>query len=490
MRTSPFDPAGELPSMLDVLLARPRGSLPALALLIVPSMRDETWPLRAVVRVARALSDAGHDPLIVDLSLDEPFLSRHLDLATPEGAADLLLYGASLDRVEQRVSTDDGAVRVVAAGARLAGSLIPDALGALRTLVARARLNRRTLVLLAPADEELGKPVAAAAGTVLLIGETAAPVSAASWLPVDAMLVGALGAPEHDAAAAAAQAAAERVSRERRAKAEQAAAVRPVAPIPATEPAELPPITEPPAQLPPITEPPIERRRRRPPRRSRLAGVLLVLLGVALIGVVWYAWRESTPFFGRRAAAPAAPDTPRPAPPTSPVGGPLDETPLPYSVAVESHPDLERAVQRAAALRRQAPATGFYVSPLLLDSVVYYRVLAGPAADTASAAALMNRLVAEGHKSGPDDWSLRPTPWAFLIGDYPTEEAAARREAELQARGLPTYVVEVPYSSGGSLYRIYAGAFEGPALADVLQQLLRDAGVEARLVRRTGKPKA
>src|SRR5690606_18417410 len=108
--------------------------------------------------------------------------------------------------------------------------------------------------------------------------------------------------------------------------------------------------------------------------------------------------------------------------------------------------------------------------------------------DTAAANALMRRLVERGHKSEVDAWAIRPTAWTFQVGEFETAEAAEARADSLLDLGVPTYSVEVPYSSGPSRFRLYAGAYEGPVQGAVMAELLEKAGVEAQLVRRMGRP--
>src|SRR5690606_9764799 len=88
-----------------------------------------------------------------------------------------------------------------------------------------------------------------------------------------------------------------------------------------------------------------------------------------------------------------------PAPPPEPevVPRPI-EMPIPYSVQVEAHQDPRTAAERVAALRRAEPGMEFYIAPANVAGVIYYRVMAGPAADLTSAQTLMQRLVDAGHK--------------------------------------------------------------------------------------------
>jgi hypothetical protein len=188
-------------------------------------------------------------------------------------------------------------------------------------------------------------------------------------------------------------------------------------------------------------------------------------------------------------AAAAAPGHGGAEPGTAPTAPPEPVAlPIPYSVAVEAHQDFATAVERVGLLRRSEPGISFYLTPIPNQGVVYYRLLAGPAADTAAAWELMRRLVASRHKTDLDPWSIRPTVWAYNLGDFTTEAAAAARAAELLELRIPTYVIPVDYTSGPPRYRLFAGAYEGPAPAGVMAEQLREAGIDAQLVRREGRP--
>jgi len=141
-------------------------------------------------------------------------------------------------------------------------------------------------------------------------------------------------------------------------------------------------------------------------------------------------------------------------------------------------------------LRRLEPGIQFYLSPIVVDGVLYYRVYAGPAADAAAADSLLRRLVEAGHKSAFEPWAIRRTSLAYHLGDFETLQAAQTREAELRAQGIPAYVLEIPQPAGPPRYRLYGGAFEGRGEAQALGELLRRAGLPDSLVRRTGRPPA
>jgi hypothetical protein len=162
------------------------------------------------------------------------------------------------------------------------------------------------------------------------------------------------------------------------------------------------------------------------------------------------------------------------------------------------HDRLERLIQdllyvskiesREATLRTVVSGVAFYLSPVRLDGTLYYRVLAGPSADSASAARLMARLVAEGQRTEAESWAIRPTEWAYDLGEFDVRPVAEARRAELIRQAIPTYIVEIPYSWGPPRYRLYAGAYEGRGDADALGEILREAGYSPPLRTRMGQP--
>ena len=100
----------------------------------------------------------------------------------------------------------------------------------------------------------------------------------------------------------------------------------------------------------------------------------------------------------------------------------------------------------------------------------------------------MRHLVEGGHKTEPDSWAIRPTAWAYHLGDFRSLAEAEAREEELLAKGVPSYIVDLSGEGGAGNFRLYAGAYEGPAQGEVMARLLAEAGEEPRLIRRTGRP--
>jgi hypothetical protein len=231
---------------------------------------------------------------------------------------------------------------------------------------------------------------------------------------------------------------------------------------------------------PDLTEPLVFRSQRR--RRRSAAPLILIMLVLALGTAGWFAYRT---FMGGRNAAAAAAE---PAAAQAPERGRPVETPLPVSVAVEAHQDYAAALERIVGLQRAEPAIRFYLAPVSVNGVLYYRLLAGPLSDRDAGMRLMQRLVDRGHKTAFDEWAVRPTEFAFHLGDFTTREETADRLAELAGLDIPAYAVEIRYDSGPSAFRVYGGAYESQAEAQVMKEMLENAGLEPRLVSRTGVP--
>lgn len=215
-----------------------------------------------------------------------------------------------------------------------------------------------------------------------------------------------------------------------------------------------------------------------------MAPAVWALLAVVVAVGGWLVYQE---LFA--SSPPADPD---PGPRTQQVeeeparGAPVAAT-IPFSVAMAAYRDLSTAWQRAVALGEAVPDVQFYVAPVMSNGTEFHRILAGPVSDREAAGALMQRLVDTGHKTAYDDWAIRPTSLAFLLGQYDTRDEADVRVGELEAQEIPAYVVEVRYESGEPRYRVYGGAYQSATEAAVMEEMLESAGIEAPLVPRTGQ---
>lgn len=517
----PFDPEGgtashELRARLDLDAA------PSAMLLVTGGARQRSsWAARTAAAVAAALADAGRRVVLVDLDFELATLHAEFGEADVEGVADVLLFGASIERVASRpagesfdlvgpgafapdpidIMLDPGWSRVLAdveaGGGTFIGYIAATAPGA--DLIA----DRIRDVIVLAEDADVAAAVARLPETIVLralVRPATAPMSAAAPPPEDAQdeLV-AVAPPEvlqvdrtegivditaetaavataSDEATMGAPDAALRAMiddlRERQhvASSRSARATGESTPV-ATTLETLPAPSDVAAFTP-------RRSARQPVSRWPLAILTMAMIAVLIGGVM----------FGRRYLAARAERNAQATNSQTEAGVPEPRgRPLTYSVVIESFDTMDRANRRADSLAAATPGTAFYVAPFRLDNATYYRVLAGPLADSASAAALMQSLVAQGAKTAESAGDVRETPLAFLIGAYDVRVDADVRRNQLRESGVPSYVVEVPYSNGPARYHLYAGAYGAPSEAEAMRQLLRTANVPDTLVVRIGQ---
>lgn len=477
---TPFDPeSGTFPPVLESLFARPAATVPAVLLVAGPEARRSGWAARAALAVASAWAARRRGMVLADLETAAPVLHTLLGAENTEGLADVFEFGVSLGRVAHEVGR---AFRFVPPG-----PYVPDPAGLFRhphweRLVSHFAEEQATLLIYIPARADGIDMLARRAGKAIVLAGSHEAARITASIPSGCAIEVVLCPPEAPAPREEAE---------------------PV-PAPAVELVFADPVSSHHA----LEEPTFIRRTR--PRRptSPLLWVAL-LLTLALggwVGAEEYLDLDLAPQlreqarklaldvrrrFGlatpepERALQPQPEPEPQPEPAVQPK--PI-EAPAPFSVPIEAHTDYALAQERVASLRHAEPGVVFFLTPVVVDSVLYYRVLAGAAADSASATALLELLVERGHKTEVDAWALRPTVWTFHLGDFESRDSVAVRTTELANQGVPTYWVEVPYTVGLPRFRLYAGAYEGPAQAEVMAHILRAAGVTAPLVRRTGRP--
>lgn len=443
------DPEGRaLPAPVEAVLSRTPAENPVLLLLAGPEAHASGWALRLAIRLATDLGTQGRRVVLADLGFDQPALDRQLGLPNEEGMSDVFLFGASLSRVARAVP---GQRFYFAPSGAFAGDPAD--------LLTHTRWSR-ILDGFRDADATLVAYLPLATPGALLLADRIATV---------------IGLGSDDDLEPMREAGDTRFS----------AVLRPVSAVgPAGSIAARRPLTRarPLASGPPgpLTEPDFVQRKPARVRRSvsPLIPVLLLLLaGFAL----WAFLGERLVGAGRVGeAAEAAPATILDAQPI--------ERPLGYSVAIESHQTLDAARRRAEALRREDPSTSFHVAPVPVYGRIWYSVLAGPIADSASAAQLLSRLVETGVAQEAEDWAVRPTGWTYQIGEFATRREAELRAAELLNSDVPSYIVAVDFTAGPPRYRLYAGAYETLQEAETMAGLLQNAGVTGHtLRRRTGR---
>jgi hypothetical protein len=516
----PFDPESGTASH-DLRARLDLDAAPAAILLVSGGSQQRTsWAARTAAAIAAALADAGRRVLLADLDFEAPTLHATFGEANVEGIADVLLFGASLERVVTRpagqsfdlvapgafapdpvaIMLDDGWPRVLADLAASGGTFIgylPAAAPGVEIIAGRIA---DVIVL---ADEgEVAAAVARLPETIVLRALVCpAPLSPADELAPPAGEIVATSATDEeppfestpivvnisDEAQAAAPAAVpadanvgvadatlramidDLRERQRVASSRSGRAARDGTPVQTTL-----------ETLPaPDATPASRRATRKPPSRWPLGVLTMAMIAVLIGGVM----------FGRRYLASRAARTAQATDDQSNVTGVAEPRgrPLTYSVAIESFDAMDRAARRADSLAAAHAGVTFYVAPFRLDNATYYRVLAGPLADSASAATLMQTLVARGAKTAESPGDVRETPLAFLIGAYDVRVDADARRNQLRESGVPSYVVEVPYTSGPVRYHLYAGAYSVPSEAEAMRAMLRSAGVPDTLVVRIGQ---
>jgi cell division septation protein DedD len=395
---------------------------------------------RAAIELAAGRAGQGQPTILADGGVTTPTLHELLGTENLEGLADLFLFGASLPHVTTR--PEGQGFDFIPAGA-----YVPDPSRILDNprwgrLAAEMETSGSLLMVYVPAGTGGLRSLSQRVPRAIVIGAERDAGRVAGRLDPACRVVGAMSP--------------------------HGAAPEPARP----EDREL-------------TEPVVIRAEPRA-RRNWIRVALALILVLALGAAGWFVYRAIVAV----PAHPAPADTEAPAEPAPVVRGEPVETPLPVSVAVEAHQDLTTAFERVAALRRAEPRIDFFLAPVAVGGGVYYRLLAGPVADRETGTALLQRLVDAGHKTAFDSWAVRPTEFAFALGEFDTADAAAERVQALAAQEIPAYVVRVRYEPGPTRHRVYGGAFESPAEAEVMASMLEEAGVRAELVPRTGEPTA
>lgn len=495
-----FDVDAEaLPAAVADLVDRPQDIPAAILLLAGPEARSMGWAGRTAVEIAVSLSAAVRQAVLIDLGFEEPELHALLGGANLEGIADHFHFGTSL-----------GQVAVPAGGFRFVppGAYAPDPEEMLRhprwpALIREAEAAGQCLLLYAPAPRpglaHLGSLCGAAIVLAAESDRSDLETAYSDDLPVIALLLPTAAA-SAGVEAAAGDPVPDAFGDDGWDELGDAAA--------ATGDGDLEALIEQ-AESGELVDSELEASS----GGKRVGTTIAVLLILAVLALAAWIGLRGTSEPEEAAGTPAREDVELAAaedvdaavqPETGEAGAgesgragadaadadDLVASPVPFSVAIEAHPDMAVAQRRVDRLRAALPDLQFYLAPVLVERNVYYRVLAGPTADAPSAQALMRRLVAERHKRAEEAWAVRPTTMAFHLGDFDTREAASARELELREAGVPSYILELPLRTGGTRFRLYAGAFVNAAEAEVLERILRDAGIQARLIERIGRPAA
>lgn len=439
--------SGTLPETLEPAIL---ASTNPILLLVAPDAGDPS--VRTAIQLAEARAREGGSTILADASVAEPRLHELLDVENLEGLADVFLFGASLERVRTR--PDTWSFDFVPMGA-----YVPDPSAVLESsrwasISATLREDGERLFLFVPAGSPGLGILSRRVGEAVLIGDAESVERAVGKLDPSCEIL-AVVEPLSSMAP-------DRLVGEAGAAAEGEASTI--------------------FDDPELTEPVVFRGGRKVQRA--ISPVLLILLVAALLAAGWFVYQE---YF---APAPQEEAVETPVAPAPVERGEPVETPIPISVAVEAHQDLESAWARVRALEEAEPDLHFFLAPVGVRDVIYYRLLAGPVSDQEAGEWLMGRLVERNHKTASDPWAIRPTEQAFLLGEFDDRQRAEARVDSLARLEIPTYIVPIRYDPGPPRYRVYGGAYESEAEAIVMRDMLLEAGLDARLVARTGEPMA
>jgi hypothetical protein len=235
---------------------------------------------------------------------------------------------------------------------------------------------------------------------------------------------------------------------------------------------------------------------------SSLIGLVVTLAVAGAMTLAWFGIVEIPwliDFLAARRAPPAESSAPA-VPSARDARGPRVDV-LDASPTLGAFTYAPVALLQAESLAEQRPDLLFVVAPLEVDGVVYHRLLAGPARDSAEAVALRARLATVLTREDPASWRLQRTPLAFDLGEADGLAKARSRVAALSRVDIPAYVLELPAPippssgfvqvssrAGAARYRVYAGAYADAHEAAYLAAVLARLGeTQARLIERTGR---
>lgn len=524
----PFDPSADTASAaLEALLDNPGVAGPVVLLAVGSLARRSGWAAETAIALAEVCAARGENVILADLSLDDPELHTRLGVENEEGLSDVFLFGASLPHITQ--TAPGRTFRLIPAS-----PFTPDA----REILAHERwgsvfeefaVSQSKLLVYLPADVDGAEMFSDRVGHTVVLADGAELDRVHAVLSEDAEAVAVLAVPgsvpepepeeseaepdiplEPETESDDVVTADEPVTMTRRTDADfekiriprDGARDALIADLRARQRAAL---MAPPPSMAPLPEEgaslrprpgegaggqpgPIFTIRAAHPLPRQPKRWLPVLLGLMLIAAAaaagWYYWSlnrtgeliTAAPMPG---VAPAATAPAQPVPETR-------GTPLPFSVAIASYQSLDLAHEQLAQLQDDEPDLRFYIAPIVVQGALFYRVMAGPVADSTHAAALVDSLVERRIKTITSGRDVLATPLAFLLGEYTGPGAAQAQQQQVARKNIPSYIVEVKSPNGSTHYKLYAGAFTGPGDAEFMRSILKAAGLSDNLVERTG----
>ena len=541
---TPFEAEdGSVSASLDALIRGPGAALPGLLLLGDPSPGRAAAARAAAIRLARAWVGTGRRTVLADLDFGDPGLHALVGVPNDEGVADHFAFGTSFTSLAR--PADDGSWSLVPAGPFVENPAEVRRSADWGRLLRDFAANDAVLLAFVSADAPGVAELAQAFGAVVVLGAVPElpeirPYCGLAVLELpegaaEPVTVSAAAVPERESA----DAAFERIRLPTEARAREALiadlryrqraarmappsdayrrpslgdleagpGARPAAEVSAAEPGDdgaatgagdaaaqatsAPPDASPSTAAVLLGEPPPPRRAAEEPGRRSYRPLWWALAAVVLLSVLaatWYVVR------GRLEARRRAPEdaagalvVPQPLPQpasSAPARAAAADTVLAYAVSVGQNVRLPSAEQRMSQLRSAVPGARLFIAPVVREEALYYDVLAGPAGDSAAAAALADSLAARrGGLAVRRD--IRLAPYAFLLGEYRTIDSARARVAALRRLEIPSYAL--PLAGPPARFRVYAGAYTGPVDAEVMKQILQSVGEPDVLVPRVGK---
>ncbi len=226
---------------------------------------------------------------------------------------------------------------------------------------------------------------------------------------------------------------------------------------------------------------------------GRRIGVIVGLAvgTVALLLAVLLAARYSSWGRPNDSAPQAAASAPVPAEQSRLVDGSLADPPTP----VENPQDSARAAAYAvvivaantavganANLLRVQDLPGANASPSIDGGALWYKVFVGAFVERSQAEAFRDSLRTAGRVDETVE-RIVPLPFAFIVAENIAADSVAAMRGKLSERGIATYAL----LQSDATARIYAGAFAARDEAMHLAPMLRTAGIQPRIVYRTGR---
>ena len=481
-RLYPFDPdSGHLPEIAapGALVSGAGGGV--VTLIVTPDVARSSWSPAAAIAVARAWSDQGHRVILFDLSLTEPVLHQTLGLPNAVGVVDLVLSEASMPSVAQQAGAPG--FQFVSVGTPVEDPTEITLSDAWSAFVEEVGSAQARVLFYVPADlPGVDALIARSTATLLLAGDP----TEAEWVAESFALDEVWGLLEDRGPPPPTEGSIEmagEVEAEASTEVVEAGSARvPETGVEPTTEAEPQTETEPGTDSVPTTEAEpetdteavaleteakletgTEPDRRRIPWRPALVGTLVGLGALFLLQRMLVPADQTVPValtedFQTSVSAEPSPPEPQQA----------------YSLALAAYQTREAAGRHAQRLAQRRPDLLFIVAPVRVADRVYHRVLAGPSVDSLGAERLRESLAETLTGDDGARWIVRPTPLAFDFGGFESIEAATGRVAEIGNAGIGAYVFEVAGSTAPG-FRVYAGAYQSPAEADVMRTELDTA---------------